>query len=812
MEQGVRFVDVAVNSGQPVRRAFTYRVPEGMEVSLGMAVFVAFGTRILHGIVTAEAEPPTEFEARDIDAIADPAPVLDDEHLALSYWLSTSYLAPLWDCIAASLPSGYGQKHMTMVAPVEIPPLLPVYPQDQRVLEFLAAHGRVTVEQLRAGAGPITTARLQRLQEGGHLTVAQGLAPPAGHHRLERMVELSITDQEALDRAEALIKNRPRSVEARLLRALAQSQTIRLLEARETGATRTLLDRLAGEGTIRETARTVDRNPLAGREFERQRLPTLTGDQQTVADQIAGGRGEYLIHGATGSGKTEVYLDLVGRALAAGKGAIILVPEISLTPQAIRRYGERFGDTLAVFHSELGIGELYDQWFHVRNGDARVVVGSRSALFAPVPRLGLVVVDEEHEWSYKQENPPPRYHAREAARELCRLSDATLLLGSATPDIVTYHRTESGEATRLELTQRVDPSSEVYDPAPAMPSINVVDMREELKAGNRGMFSYPLLRSVSSALRAREQSLLFVNRRGGARFLLCRDCGLVATCSNCQSSMSLDSSREFAPKVICHHCGRSYPLEERCPRCESGRYRPFGVGTQRVEQEASKMFPGARVVRWDSDTTSVKGSHDRIVSALEAGEIDIVVGTQVLAKGLDLPEMTVVGIIDADIGLNLPNYAAHERAFQLISQVAGRAGRRGRRGEVYVQTYDPTNAAVRRAADYDYRAFYDYEIAHRRRAAYPPFARLAVLQFRHRNQEAGVEEASRLATELRVKRDAAGRAGPEVLGPTPAYIPRVRGYYRWQILIRGHDPANLLGNVRFGLGWSIDIDPAGTLS
>jgi primosomal protein N' (replication factor Y) len=332
-------------------------------------------------------------------------------------------------------------------------------------------------------------------------------------------------------------------------------------------------------------------------------------------------------------------------------------------------------------------------------------------------------------------------------------------------------------------------------------------MREELKAGNRGVFSFALRKAVASALESREQAILFVNRRGSARFILCRDCGYLPLCPSCEVAMSLDLSDPVDPKVLCHHCGRSKRLEGACPRCGGPRYRPFGVGTQRIEQLARAEFPQARVARWDSDTAARKGSHERILQAVESREVDILVGTQMLAKGLDLPAMTVVGVVDADVGLSLPDYHAHERVFQLLTQVAGRAGRREAAGQVFIQTYNPEAPPIAFAGIQDYRGFYDHEIAHRRRAGYPPFTRLVRLVHSHASYERGLEEASRLAAELRTRRDAAGRAEPDILGPGRPYIARVRGRYRWQVLLRGRDPASLVAPVRLGEGWTVDVDP-----
>ncbi|MEO8538946.1 MAG: primosomal protein N', partial [bacterium] len=417
-------------------------------------------------------------------------------------------------------------------------------------------------------------------------------------------------------------------------------------------------------------------------------------------------------------------------------------------------------------------------------------------------------LDEEHEWSYKQVDPQPRYHAREVAAKLCALTGARLVLGSATPDLVTYHRSEVGSIARVELLQRLSPKAEGDAVEGRLPTVEIVDMREELREGNRSVFSRPLRRAVHAALKAREQSILFVNRRGSARFVLCRDCGYLPLCPSCEVAMSLDVQSPIHTLLICHHCGRSKRLEDRCPKCNGARYRPFGVGTQRIELEARSQFPGARVARWDSDVSRQKGSHERMLQALEARDIDILVGTQMLAKGLDLPEMTVVGVVDADVGLSLPDFHAHERTFQLLSQVAGRAGRREKPGWVYIQTYEPEAAPIVAAASHEYRPFYEEEIAHRRRAGYPPFNRLVRLFYRHSNQEHALEEAARVGAELRLARDTAGRAEPDILGPTPAYIPRVRGEYRYQLLMRGRNPAQLLERVRLGENWHVDVDPA----
>ena len=807
---GTRFADVAVNAGQPARQPFTYSVPEGVEVELGQAVFVPFGPRILQGMVLGLSDSCSLAAVRPIVAVADPLPVLDAAHIELATWMANEYLAPLWECVATCLPSGYGQKAVTMVSPVDVPPLLPVYPKDQKILQFIAEHGRVSVDALKDAVGPVSLTLLERLQTQGHLTVAQGLARPLGRPRFERRVELTGEKQAVHEHITMLRTKNVKSIEARILARLLAKPDASLNALRELGAAPTHLRHLEAGGWVRQYEHQLQRGPMADFYFEHREPPTLSEEQSAAVEAIWHGQRGSLLHGVTGSGKTEVYLELVQRTLAEGQGAIVLVPEIALTPQAIRRYGERFGETLTVFHSQLSTGELFDQWHRVQRGEARLVVGSRSAVFAPVKHLGLIVLDEEHEWSYKQADPHPRYHARDVAERLCEAAGARLVLGSATPDIVTYHRSEIGALQRVELRQRLAPTAEGVSEG-RLPAVAIVDMRDELRAGNRSVFSRSLRRAVNIALRQGEQSILFVNRRGSARFVLCRDCGYLPLCPSCEVSMSLDVQSPVSTLLVCHHCGRSRRLEDRCPKCDGRRYRPFGVGTQRIEQEARAQFPGARVARWDSDVSSAKGSHERMLQALEAREIDILVGTQMLAKGLDLPEMTVVGVVDADVGLSLPDYHAQERTFQLLSQVAGRAGRREKPGWVYIQTYEPEAGPIVAAATHEYRGFYEEEIAHRRRAGYPPFNRLVRLIYRHLKQEHALEEAARVASELRVARDTAGRAEPDILGPTPAYITRIRGEYRYQVLMRGRNPARLLEGMRLGEHWHVDVDPASLL-
>jgi primosomal protein N' (replication factor Y) len=555
-----------------------------------------------------------------------------------------------------------------------------------------------------------------------------------------------------------------------------------------------------------------------------------TGSAHGASTGSAHGGAAFLLHGVTGSGKTEVYLKALEKTVALGRRGIVLVPEIALTPQTVRRFAERFPGQVAVLHSGLSEGQLFDQWHGIRQGRYAVVVGSRSALFAPQPDLGLIVIDEEQEWTYKQEQAP-RYHAREAARKLAELTGAILLLGSATPDVAIYQQALWGRYRLLTLRQRVRPLTAAdgtvrLSTSEALPPVEVVDLRQELMAGNRSIFSRSLVEGVRSVLSAGEQAILFLNRRGAASFAQCRDCGYVPHCSSCAVSLTYHRQQD---RLLCHQCNRGRRLPATCPQCGGRRLRLVGIGVERVEEEAAKTFPGARLLRWDRDVTRGRGAHERILARFLAREADILIGTQMVAKGLDLPAVTLVGVVSADVSLHLPDFRAGERTFQLLTQVAGRAGRaqtgasriaaggdgthlpngkaQPELGRVIIQTYTPHHYAIAAAAQHDYESFFAQEIELRRRLGYPPFSRLARLVYSHTSSAYAYQEASRLVQVLRQQGDARGLPDLEVVGPSPAYVARLRGRYRWQVLVRGRHPAELLADVALPQNWTVDIDP-----
>jgi primosomal protein N' (replication factor Y) len=575
------------------------------------------------------------------------------------------------------------------------------------------------------------------------------------------------------------------------------------------------------------------RDPLAGRSFVLDKPPKLTPEQQLAWQEIArywssspDEQRSVLLHGVTGSGKTEIYLRAIATALQAGQGTIMLVPEITLATQTVERLSARFPGRVAIWHSALSPGERYDTWERVRAGELPIVVGPRSALFAPVLNLGVIVVDEEHEPAYKQRDRSPIFHAREAALELGRLSKAVVILGSATPDVVSYRKAERGEYRLLRLPNRilahakhlavqkallrrgksvpVTPSKSEFVALP-LPRVEVVDLREELKAGNRTIFSRALQDGIHQTLQRGEQVILFLNRRGAATFVICRDCGHVMICPRCDTTLTYHVSGEL---MVCHFCGYRAKTPESCPACQSDRIRYFGLGTQRVEDAVKRMFPKAQTIRWDWDTTRQKGSHHLFLEHFMTGRANVMVGTQMVAKGLDLPLVTLVGVISADTALYLPDFRAAERTFQLLMQVAGRAGRSPLGGKVIIQTYNPDQVPIEAAANHDYEGFYHIELAFRQEQRYPPFKRLALLLYYGPGLERSAEAAKQLATRLRRHVERQGLPAVEIIGPTPSYVRRVRNQYRWHILLRAHDPAAVLRPLLpLPRGWRVDVDP-----
>ncbi len=574
---------------------------------------------------------------------------------------------------------------------------------------------------------------------------------------------------------------------AMLLRLLADGRTRSLTELSQlVKDPRESLKALEEAGLVKLSQREVFRSPY-GEEDEKPSIqPPLTPGQtealESMLPAMERGEGAFLLHGVTGSGKTEVYLAMASRALEMGKGAIILVPEIALTPQMVRWFRSRFGPATAVLHSRLTDGQRYDEWRRIRLGDARIVVGARSAIFAPVEDLGLIVIDEEHEQTYLSDKHP-RYDARRVAHSRCRREGATLVLSSATPSILSFAMARRGDYTLVEMPKRVADRP--------LPTVSIVDMRKELEAGNRSIFSALLIQKLHDCLDSGQQAMLFLNRRGFHTFVSCRSCGYVVKCDACDVSMTLhrDPNRPEADELRCHMCGATRKPPDICPECGSKYIRFFGSGTQRVEEEMHKLFPGVATVRMDIDTTKGRDAHARLLDDFGTGRAKVLIGTQMIAKGLDFPNVTLVGVVAADMTLNLPDYRARERTFQLLTQVAGRAGRAQVPGQVVIQTYKPEDACIQTAAAQDYRAFFEMEFSRRRTGLYPPFTLLARLLVECANENDAQQMNERLydtvqtylmSHPLQKKRTLMVRADA-------APVKRIRGQYRYHVLLKLFD-------------------------
>ena len=536
----------------------------------------------------------------------------------------------------------------------------------------------------------------------------------------------------------------------------------------------------------------------AGTSGEAESPPSLTEAQRAAAvpllDAIAAGtHRRVLLHGVTGSGKTEVYLVAIAAALAAGRQAIVMVPEIALTPQTIRRFAARFPGRIAVLHSALTESERGQQWRRIRDGELDVVVGSRSAVFAPLPRLGVIVVDEEDAAAYKQDRIP-RYHAVDTALERGRLQDVPVVLGSATPRVETYYAAHTGGFELVTLDERIS--------GRPLPPIEVVDLREELRAGNRSPLSLELDRALSACHEGGGQSILFLNRRGTATVVVCRNCGEAVSCDSCSVSLVYHAHRR---RCDCHYCGASRPLPDTCPSCGSSAIRQLGMGTERLEAEVHERFPNLRLLRMDRDTTLTRDAYFTIYDRFANHEADCLIGTQMVAKGWDLGNVRLVGIVNADVSLHFPDYRSGESTFSLLTQVAGRAGRGDEPARVILQTYSPQHYAVRHATTHDYLSFAREEIRVRRALHFPPYTRMVVCTITHREDARAEIEARRALAEVSGKLPAG--SGLDVLGPTPAFLHRLRGEYRWQITVRGEAIERAFPHLPRGRGWSIDVDP-----
>jgi primosomal protein N' (replication factor Y) len=810
----MKYAEVSVNSPIAQRRTFSYAVPPHLNIRVGQAVWVPFGERTLQGIVMALTPSPAVAETRDIIDVIEPRPFLSPAQVDLARWISEYYLSPLFDAVALMLPPGFERKTLTFISAVPTPDEQKVssLPSPQRQLfEQLQRQDRTNLKELEKKLGEKKAqATVSQLVRQGLAVRKYELEPIRIRPRTMPFLHLNIPSTDA-PQVSAELKKKRAFKQASLIDFLSeQAEPVPWAEARQKlGVSKAAADALVRQGFIIFEPVEVRREPISRQDIATTSPPQLTRAQENALAHIREAINDkrtrpdiFLLHGVTASGKTEIYLRALAETVKMGRRGIVLVPEIALTPQTVERFVSRFPQRVAVLHSKLLPGEQYDEWRRIRDGEFDVVIGPRSALFAPQPDLGLIVLDEEHEWTYKQDNPP-RYHARSVAVKLAELTGAVVILGSATPDVGTYFRAQKGTCELLLLPERVVP----VENAP-LPHVDIVDMRDELKAGNRSIFSRALSQEITRAVNGGEQVILFLNRRGGATFIQCRHCGFVLRCRRCEIPLTHHYAEDM---LVCHQCNHKTAVPDRCPRCSSRQMKYLGLGTQKLEQEVSYAMPRARLLRWDSDMTRSRESHEKILHQFRNHEADILIGTQMVAKGLDLPRVTLVGVVSADTNLNLPDFRAGERAFQLLSQVAGRAGRGPLGGHVIIQTFSPDHYAIQAAASHDYLAFYEKEIDYRRQLHNPPFSRLAALTCSHTNDAACQREAEKMRDVLTLERDARGISNLNLIGPAPAFIHRLRGRYRWQLILRGTELSSFLSQITFPQGWTVDIDPVSLL-
>ena len=821
----------------PVDGAYTYAVPTHLDAAaaVGARVLVPFGRQPITGIVAAREPAPEAMRGKRLKAIAevlDDAPPLPEELLKLTRWMAAYYACSWGEVLKAALPAGVDVGGTRVLTRTEAPPVWRGAPLGRDLLVWLDrqpdAPTGLDLKTLDARFGrKVPQAVLAEMEAAGLVRLSY-VATRAVQAKTERALRLLVPAEEA----QAAVRGARQLAVIAALAELAQEEPASQSDVlAQSGASSATVRRLAELGLVEISEREVVRSPLGAAPTRPTEPPDFHPSQRAAVNAIAlalmDERAEtFLLQGITGSGKTEVYLQALAATRALGKTAIVLVPEIALTPQTVRRFRGRFGDEVAVLHSRMSQGERYDAWRLLRQGRAQIVIGPRSAVLAPLENVGLIVVDEEHETSYKQFDPAPRYHARDVAVVRAHFAGAVCVLGSATPSFESVHNARIGKYALLTMPERVPVQGHRAAP---LPEVRVVDLTREKQVRRlRGALAHPLREAIARRLERREQVILLQNRRGYAPVLSCDSCGTAPTCPDCAVSLTLHRPGRGRPTLLrCHYCGHAERVPPVCPACEAPDLAQIGHGTQRIEEELAEIFPQARVLRMDLDTTGTKNAHATLLAQFGRGEADILVGTQMVAKGLDFPRVTLVGVVDADTGMLLPDFRASERAFQLIAQVAGRAGRADLPGEVLVQTRNPDHPAVLFALRHDTDGFAEHELADRRMLGYPPYGRLLGAEFKGPTEEAAERLAQQWTAEARaVLATQTDREGTppaiDILGPTQALIGKIKGHWRFHTILKAtlSTPPTALqrlartathrtGTPPKGCRVNLDVDPVG---
>ncbi|HBK5792252.1 TPA: primosomal protein N' [Enterococcus faecium] len=750
---------------------FTYLVPSEMETALqvGMRVEVPFGNgnRHVQGFVMAiqKSEESANPSLKAVIRLLDLAPVVNEELLSLADYMKKITYAFKITCLQTMLPSVMKAEYDKLIYPLADTPEVQVLFDQREVISWKEAEEEGSLSQL-----------IRWRQE--QLVDIKYEVHTRNKVKTIRLVRSLLTEKQIEEEWAKLRQNAKKQKELLLcLSELSQEEPIAYFKNK--GISTAVLNQGKEKGWLEFIESERYRDPYKDRVFDQTTALELNAEQKNAVEQIitAGQQQKdqvFLLEGITGSGKTEVYLQAIADVLSENKTAIMLVPEIALTPQMVERFKGRFGESVAVLHSGLSQGEKYDEWRKIEREEAQVVVGARSAIFAPLKNIGLIIIDEEHESSYKQDETP-RYHARDLAIWRSKYHHSPIVLGSATPSLESRARAQKGVYQLLQLNHRAKAAAQ-------LPAIEIVDMREEFQNHRTSTFSANLQEKIQNRLDKKEQTVLLLNRRGYSSFVMCRDCGFVLPCPNCDISLTLHMDTR---SMRCHYCGHEEPIPNRCPNCGGNKIRYYGTGTQKVEEELRELYPQARILRMDVDTTRRKGAHEQILQKFGAKEADILLGTQMIAKGLDFPEVTLVGVLNADTSLNLPDFRSSEHTFQLLTQVSGRAGRAEKAGEVVIQTFNPQHYAIELAKKQNYEQFYQQEMHVRHRGGYPPYYFTVKITASHPEEQVAAKKIFQIANQLKEV------LSPQslLLGPTPSMILRVKNRYYYQLIIKyKHEP------------------------
>ncbi len=780
---------VVVNhNSKAVDKMYDYLVPCELIKSIctGSKVTIPFGqgNRQREGYVFKLLESSTVENLKPIISVLPGGPVFDEKMLNLISWMREKYLCTYMDIIKAAVPAGTAQNPEEWIV-LENKECEALTPTGKEIIKILKENGgECEINFLLDFSKKSARQQIKKMCEMGILKVEYRKNSSVKDKKL-KAVSLAIDLYDAMEEIEKLNKKRAFS-QAAIIEALMGNEFVFTSELINfVGCSYSTVATLCKKKIVEIKDVVITRNPFYCDSFEKTKAPQLNLEQKKAAEEICNAIEEekyegFLLHGVTGGGKTEVFMNVISKVLEMKKQAMLLVPEISLTPQMVNRFVCRFGERVAIFHSGLSMGERYDQWKRMKNGEADIVIGARSAIFAPFDNIGIIIMDEEHEQTYKSELPP-RYSTAEVAKYRAKQNDAIFLKASATPSVVSYYEAKNKNYKLLNITKRANEKS--------MPKVSVVDMRHELEAGNKSIFSRLLVEEIEKNLKNKEQTILFLNRRGFSTFVSCRSCGYVPKCPDCSISLTY---HKYDDNLKCHYCGHERKNPVVCPECGSKYIRYFGGGTQKVEEEIKRIFPDCTTLRMDVDTTGRKFAHEKILEEFEKNHVDILIGTQMVAKGLDFENVTLVGVVSADTMLNLDDFRSGERSFSLLEQVTGRAGRAKKEGRAIVQTYSPEHSAIEFMRSHSYEKFYDCEIKMRKAMYYPPYCEMVMVMFSGENEKV----VSRIAQSFKKSLGSLSESGQKtkVLGPIASPMPKIKKKYRYQMLIKCEN-ADLLNEV-----------------